>query len=379
MSDPLRQERLARAALARLGEPGDLRMTSLVTELGAVRVHESLAGERDLGGVLTDIAARLATLDPERDLDAAERLGIRLVIPGDAEWPTQLDDLAHAVPVQERGGVPLGLWVRGPLRLEQHCDSVAIVGSRSATTYGEGVAAHLGSDLAQHGVTVVSGAAFGVDQAAHRGALRGGGATIAVLACGVDRVYPLAHKALLDHLAEHGAVVSELPPGSAPTRSRFLARNRLIAALTRGTIVVEAAVRSGALNTANWADRLSRSLMAVPGPVTSAQSAGVHQLVRAGSAQLVTSGADAREILGVAGTHLLVEPRAVQRARDRLRPRDARVLEAVPVSRPAEVESIARTAGLGLIEVQSALVRLAREDFVEKLPSGWQLGEAART
>jgi len=379
MSDRLRQERLARAALARLGEPGDLRMTSLVTELGAVRVHESLAGERDLGGVLTDIAARLATLDPERDLDAAERLGIRLVIPGDAEWPTQLDDLAHAVPVQERGGVPLGLWVRGPLRLEQHCDAVAIVGSRSATTYGEGVAAHLGSDLAQHGVTVVSGAAFGVDQAAHRGALRGGGATIAVLACGVDRVYPLAHKALLDHLAEHGAVVSELPPGSAPTRSRFLARNRLIAALTRGTIVVEAAVRSGALNTANWADRLSRSLMAVPGPVTSAQSAGVHQLVRAGSAQLVTSGADAREILGVAGTHLLVEPRAVQRARDRLRPRDARVLEAVPVSRPAEVESIARTAGLGLIEVQSALVRLAREDFVEKLPSGWQLGEAART
>jgi DNA processing protein len=379
MSDPLRQERLARAALARLGEPGDLRMTSLVTDLGAIRVHESLAGERDLRGVLTDVAARLASLDPERDLDSAERLGIRLVIPGDAEWPAQVDDLAHAIPVQERGGVPLGLWVRGPQRLDQHSDAVAIVGSRSATTYGEGVASRLATDLAQHGVTVISGAAFGIDQAAHRGALGGGGVTMAVLACGVDRVYPLAHKALLDHVAQHGAVVSELPPGSAPTRSRFLARNRLIAALARGTIVVEAAVRSGALNTANWTDRLSRSLMAVPGPVTSAQSAGVHQLVRAGSAQLVTSGADAREILGVAGTHLLVEPREVQRSRDKLRPREARVLEAVPVSRPAEVESIARTAGLGLIEVQSALVRLAREDFVVRVPTGWQLGEAARS
>jgi DNA processing protein len=378
MSDVLRQERLARAALSRLGEPGDLRMTALVNDLGAVRVHEHLSGERDLRGVLTDLAARLASLDPVRDLEMADRLGIRFVIPGDPEWPAQVDDLAHAEPVQERGGVPLGLWVRGPLRLDQHRDAVAIVGSRSATTYGEGVASRLASDLAQHGVTIVSGAAFGIDKAAHRGALGGGGATIAVLACGVDRVYPLAHKALLDHLADHGAVVSELPPGSAPTRSRFLARNRLIAALTRGTIVVEAAVRSGALNTANWADRLSRPLMAVPGPVTSAQSAGVHQLVRAGSAQLVTSGADAREILGVAGTHLLVEPRALQKARDKLRPRDARVLEAVPVSRPAEVESIARTAGLGLIEVQSALVRLARDDFVEKLPAGWQLGEAAR-
>jgi DNA processing protein len=371
------QERLARVALSRLGEPGDLRMTALVTDMGAARVHEELAAERDLRGMLSEVAARLASLDPRRDLETADRLGIRFVIPGDDEWPAQVDDLAHALPVQERGGVPLGLWVRGPLRLHEHRDAVAIVGSRSATTYGEGVAAQLGTDLAGHGVTVISGAAFGIDKAAHRGALASGGASIAVLACGVDRAYPLAHKALLDHLADHGAVVSELPPGSAPTRSRFLARNRLIAALTRGTIVVEAAIRSGALNTANWADRLSRPLMAVPGPVTSAQSAGVHQLVRAGSAQLVTSGADAREILGVAGTHLLAEPRTDQRARDKLRPREARVLEAVPVSRPAAVESIARTAGLGLIEVQSALVRLAREDFVVRLPGGWQLGEAA--
>jgi DNA processing protein len=379
MSDPLLPERLARAALTRLGEPGDLRLNALVHDLGAVRVHEHLSSERDLHGVLSEIAARLASLSPERDLETAERLGIRFVIPGDPEWPSQVDDLAHAQPVQERGGKPLGLWVRGPLRLDQHRDSAAIVGSRSATTYGEGVASAIATDLAQHGICVVSGAAFGIDQASHRGALRGGGSTIAVLACGVDRAYPLAHKALLDHLSEHGAVVSELPPGSAPTRSRFLARNRLIAALTRGTIVVEAAVRSGALNTANWADRLSRPLMAVPGPVTSAQSGGVHQLVRTGSAQLITSGADALEILGVAGTHLIVEPRADQRPRDKLPTRDARVLEAVPVSRPAEVESIARTAGLGLIEVQAALVRLARQDFVIRLPLGWQLGEAARS
>src|SRR4029078_13034542 len=123
-----------------------------------------------------------------------------------------------------------------------------------------------------------------IDQAAHRGALAGGVSTVAVLACGVDRAYPAAHQRLLDHLADRGAVVSELAPGCAPTRLRFLARNRVIAALTRGTVVVEAAVRSGALNTANWANRLHRTVMGVPGPVTSAPSQGVHQLIRTGAA-----------------------------------------------------------------------------------------------
>lgn len=371
-------ERLARVALSRLGEPGDTRIAALVAELGAERLHAELVAERDLEGLQTDVAARLATSDPRRDLEAADKLGIRFVVPGDPEWPAQVDTLAHAGAVLERGGVPLGLWVRGPVRLDHLGDSVSIVGSRSATTYGEAVARSMAAEAAHSGVAVVSGAAFGIDQAAHRGSVAGGGVTVAVLAGGVDRPYPVAHTRLLDHLAAAGAVVSEVPPGGAPTRGRFLSRNRLIAALTRGTVVVEAATRSGALSTARWADRLSRTLMAVPGPVTNAQSAGCHDLVRSGAAQLVTGGGDVLELLGHSGSHLIVEERSSPRARDHLRVREQRVLDAVPVSRPASTESIARTAGLGLVQVRAALGILQRDGFIELTQQGWWLGPAGR-
>ena len=372
-------ERLARVALARLTEPGDTRTAGLVAELGATKVHQHLATERDVAGLLTDVAARLEAMDPARDLEQAERLGIRFVIPGDEEWPRALDDLAAAEPVQERGGAPLGLWVRGPLGLHELAPAVAVVGSRSATSYGADLAASIGAELARAGQTVVSGAAFGIDQAAHRGALAMGGPTVAVLACGVDRAYPTAHKSLLDHLAAGCAVVSELPPGCMPTRLRFLSRNRLIAALTGGTVVVEAALRSGALNTANWAGRLNRPLMGVPGPVTSAPSAGVHQLIRTGAATLVTSGAEVLEVVSPAGDHLLERPRGRDTPRDRLTQRHRQVLDAVPVAHDVGADSIARTAGMGLMEVRSALTRLAALDLVERSPSGWRLAEAARS
>jgi DNA processing protein len=379
MIDDRLEERLSRIALCRLTEPGDPRLTGLVSQLGAVRVHQHLADERDLDGMLADVAGRLAGLEPERELDQATRLGIRFIMPGDDEWPDQLRDLDHCGQLQERGGAPLGLWVKGPLRLDGQQDAVAVVGARSATTYGADVAAAIAADVAAAGLCVVSGAAFGIDNAAHRGALAGRGSTVAVLACGVDRAYPAAHRQLLDHLAGHGAVISELAPGCAPTKHRFLARNRIIAALARGTVVVEAAVRSGALNTANWTDRLSRRLMGVPGPVTSAQSAGVHQLIRAGAASLVTTGAEVLEQLGTAGDHALVEPRDVPRARDRLRPRDAQVLDAVPVSRPAGADSIARAAGVGLVDTQAALGRLGRDGFAVQTADGWSLGPAGRS
>jgi DNA processing protein len=378
MSDDLQAERLARAALCRLAEPGSTRMSGLVAQLGAETVYAHLLEEQEMDGVYTDVTARLRAIEPRRDLEAAQRLGIRFVIPGDVEWPAQLDDLAHCDALQDRGGSPLGLWIKGPLRLHDHADSIGIVGSRSSTTYGNDVAASLAAGLGKTGVAVISGAAFGIDQAAHRGALAGRGPTIAVLACGVDRAYPVAHKQLLDHLGDHGAVVSELAPGCAPTRARFLARNRLIAAFTRGTIVVEAAARSGALNTANWADRLSRRLMAVPGPVTSAASAGVHQLIRGGSATLVTGVDDVLEQLSPSGAHVLPELREPERSRDRLSTGDAQVLDAVPVVRPVLADSLARTAGVGLVQVQSALERLARDGFVEQVSGGWRLGPAAR-
>lgn len=378
MSDPLHEERLARAALCRLGEPGEPRLSGVVRQMGGTALYETLTEERTLDGSLTDLAARLRGLDPERELRQAGRLGIRFVIPGDDEWPSQLDDLDDCAAIQEQTGRPLGLWVRGPLRLDEIDPAVAVVGSRSATTYGVDVAGAIGSALAGQGVTVVSGAAFGIDQAAHRGALAGRGGTVAVLACGVDRPYPQAHKELIEYVAVHGAVVSELAPGCSPTRYRFLARNRVIAALCRGTVVVEAAIRSGALNTANWTDRLSRQLMGVPGSVNSAASQGVHQLIRTGAATLVTAGEEVMELVGERGVDALADQRAPVKARDRLPSRDARVLEAVPVFRPATVDAISRTAGIALLAVQSALTRLERDGFVEQDSGGWRLGRQGR-
>ena len=370
-------DRYARLALSRLGEPGDLRMAGLVAELGAERVYAELLDGRDPRGVRTDVAARLEGMEPARDLERASRAGLRWVVPGDAEWPASVDDLDGCEPLNGMGRPPLGLWVRGPIRLDELTAPVAVVGSRSATTYGTEVAAELAAGLARSGAAVLSGAAFGIDQAAHRGALAGDGPTVAVLACGVDRAYPAAHQGLLDHLAQHGAVVSELAPGCAPTRLRFLARNRIIAALSRGTVVVEAAVRSGALNTASWALRLNRPVMGVPGPVTSAPSEGVHQLIRSGAATLVTRAYDVLELTGAMGEHLAEAPRAPATARDRLTRPQRQVLEAVPLRRPAPSDSIARTAGLGLVQVRSALDGLSRRGLVEQLPTGWRLAEAA--
>lgn len=371
------EERLARVALNRLVEPGDPRVASLVADLGAIAVRDHLLAERDLQGLATDVAARLGSLEPERDLERAQRRGIRFVIPGDDEWPTALDDLSSAPAVQSRGGPPLGLWVRGPLRLDRLRTSVAVVGSRSCTTYGLQVAGDLAAGLVRAGAPVVSGAAFGIDQAAHRGALGAAGPTVAILACGVDRAYPAAARPLLDHLVETAAVIAEVPPGGAVTRYRFLARNRLIAALARGTVVVEAALRSGALHTAGWASALHRPVMGVPGSVHSGPSEGVHEVIRSGAATLVTRAADVLELVGSAGEHLVEGRRGPERPADRLTPRERQVLDAVPVLRPAAAESIARTAGIGLAEVRAALDRLTQRSLVEATPTGWRLARAA--
>lgn len=367
------EERLARLALSLVREPGDLWLTTSVTEVGGVALHDHLLGARHLRDNLRELATRLAQVDPEQELARAGRLGLRFVIPGDDEWPAQVGDLEHADPLDTMGGTPIGLWVRGPVRLDEVARSVAVVGARSATTYGADVSAEIASAVARDGWVVVSGGAFGIDVAAHRGALAAGGTTVAVLACGADRVYPQAHAEILEHIAEHGAVVSESPPGHAPFKARFLARNRLIAALTRGTVVVEAARRSGALNTATWAARLHRPLMGVPGPVTSAPSEGVHRMLRSGQATVVTSGQDVLEVVGGAGEHLAPEPRAPARAHDGLTPRLRHVLEAVPSVRPAPADSISRTAGVRLEHTQAALTELAGRGLVAPVGQGWRL------
>lgn len=373
-------ERLARVVLSRIGEPGDPRLTDLVHELGAARVHASLqaqAADRELG---EDLAERLAATDPVQELERAAAQGIRFVAPGDEEWPVVMDDLAHAPHLHERGGVPVGLWCRGPLRLDEAVEhAVAVVGSRSATTYGSEVATDISGTLARAAWTVVSGAAFGIDQSAHRGALTQRGTTVAVLACGVDRAYPAAHKSLIDYIADVGLVVSEAPPGCAPTRIRFLARNRVIAAMARGAVVVEAAIRSGALNTASWAGGLGRTVMAVPGPVTSAPSAGAHQLIRARDALLVTSGEEVLEAVGPIGTFTLADPREPESPRDRLPSRERQVLDAVPLVRAVDSSSIARTAGIAHGRTKEALLALHRAGLVEHSLGRWRVASDAES
>lgn len=366
-------DRLARVRLSRASEPGDPRVTELVLAQGAEAALARLDHEARRGAGMPP-----GEVGAEEELRRAEARGIRFVTPEDQEWPATLDDLEHAPELNDLGGVPVGLWVRGPLRLAEAVErAVAIVGSRSATTYGADQASLLAAGVAEEGCTVISGAAFGIDQAAHRGALAVRGTTVAVLACGVDRAYPQAHEALLRYLAEHALVVSETPPGGAPLRFRFLSRNRLIAALGQGTVVVEAAIRSGALNTAGWTDGLSRALMALPGPVTSAASQGVHQLIRNRGATLVTTAAEVLEALAPIGEQLPLSLRAPARRRDLLATQLRQVLEAVPVRRGVGADRIARIARLGPDVVVEALAALHTAGLVERSegPAGdrWRL------
>ncbi|MZD08527.1 DNA-protecting protein DprA [Streptomyces sp. SID5785] len=368
--------RLARARLTRVLEPGWEVAARWLREFGPVetarRIDAAAADEEGaerLPGVRAERWAGLAARardapPPERDLERAARHGARFLCPGDVDWPGQLDDLGDAR--------PLGLWVRGGPSLRMWAlRSVAVVGARACTDYGVRMAASLGGGLAERGWVVVSGGAYGIDAAAHRGALGATGATVAVLACGIDRVYPRGHTQLIDRVAEQGLVIAELPPGEHPTPSRFILRNRVIAALTRGTVVVEAAYRSGALGTARWAQRLGRHAMGVPGPVTSSVSAGVHELLRKEGA-LVTDAAEVVELVGEMG-ELAPERRGPVLARDLLPPPAARVLAAVPVHEPGAVAEIARDAGTSEDDAIGRLYELRSLGFVERHGDGWQL------
>ncbi|MCX5611943.1 MULTISPECIES: DNA-processing protein DprA [unclassified Streptomyces] len=365
-------ELLARAALTRVLEPGEERGGRWLREYGAVGLIRMLTGPEaeveapaGVGGErLAGYRRRAALADPRRDLALAAESGGRFVCPGSPEWPTQLDDLGDARPV--------GLWLRGRPNLRTWAlRSVAVVGARACTPYGAHMAQILAAGLAERGWVVVSGAAYGIDGAAHRGALASGGATAAVLACGVDVAYPRGHAGLLGRIAGQGLVLGELAPGSHPTPSRFVLRNRVIAALTRGTVVVEAAHRSGSLVTARRAQELGRFTMGVPGPATSGLSAGVHELLR-GEAVLVTDAAEVVELVGSIG-ELAPERRGPVLARDLLDPETNRVLEALPAGRPVQVEELALASGNGTDEVIGRLYELHSLGFVERQGEGWQL------
>ncbi|MEU9208445.1 DNA-processing protein DprA [Streptomyces sp. NPDC048415] len=366
-------ERMARVALAGVIEPGDEVGGRWLREFGAVEVARRLTeGGEPLPGVSgtrwEGLRGRAGRVRPEQDLARARAAGVRYICPGEPEWPAQLDDLGDARPT--------GLWVRGRPSLRIWAlRSVAVVGARACTEYGAHMAATLGAGLAERGWVVVSGGAYGVDGAAHRGALGAGGATVAVLACGVDRPYPRGHTELITRIAEQGLVVGELPPGDHPTPSRFILRNRVIAALTRGTVVVEAAYRSGALVTARAAHRLGRFTMGVPGPATSGLSAGVHELLR-GEAVLVSDAAEIAELVGDMG-ELAPDRRGPVLPRDLLEPGAGRVLAALPARAPAAAEEVARGAGTTVDDAVGRLYELRALGFVERHGDGWKLTRQA--
>lgn len=384
-----RDIRAAVAALLRIGEPGDGLLTGLVDEVGPIAVLELIravaagkssaaeaaeslssivtaaAGGGQLGEAFDRWAVRGEDAQGDRDLDAVHRLDGRLVIPSDDEWPTALSDLGSAA--------PLGLWIRGEAKLNAALQrAVAIVGARAASNYGTKCASDLAWDLAARGLTIVSGGAFGIDAAAHRAAIAREGTTIAFMAGGVDRFYPAANTELFHQVLERGAIVSETAPGMTPMRHRFLLRNRLIAASSQVTVIVEAGWRSGALNTARHALELSREVAAFPGSVYSASSTGTHRLIRDHEAELVTSCEDVIE-LTTGGERTLFDDHQSSPSDpvDDLAEREKICVNVLSVTKALDVGTVATRAGLTVPNTLSALAVLELAGLSARRESGW--------
>jgi len=367
-------EMLAWAYLSRVVEVPCAELSALVQGVGPVE-----AAERIRRGQVDDTLAQRT--EARRDIDcAAEDLEIlksrggRLVTRDDDEWPGLAFASFNGAPVRDKqqGRAPLVLWAIGPLRLDEISErAAAIVGTRASTAYGEHVAADLSAGLVEHEVAIVSGGAYGIDGAAHRAALAADGMTVAVLAGGVDVLYPAGHSALLHRIAGTGLLVSEYPPGVRPARHRFLTRNRLVAALSGATVVVEAGLRSGAASTAAWARGLGRVVCAVPGPITSSASTGCHVLLRAG-AELVTRADEVREIIGRAGELADDEPHPVD-ALDTLTDTERQVYEALPGRGTRTPDEVAVAAGLPAAAILGPLAMLEIAGLVQRQDGRWRL------
>ncbi len=382
-------DRMALVTWSAIAEPGDAIANALVGVLGPSKALEwarlaltdPVGASLDLGSVANrDLADRaLAAVerwrqrdsawDPEPHLERAEKVGARVIARGDPEWPTEVDDLG--------GAAPYCLWARGPQSIrEAWSRSIAIVGSRSSTAYGEHVAAMLAGELAEMGHVVISGGAYGIDARAHRAALAVGGVTVAVMAGGVDRLYPEGNTELLTRMLETGAIVGELPPGYAPYRSRFLTRNRIIAA-ARTTVVVEAANRSGALSTASHAAGLGRPVAAIPGPVTSAGSCGCHRLIRDG-AVLVSNARDVRDLIEPfdaareGGSEDLRQPQGLRSPQMTFTSPGHRQAYDAITRRGSTIGEVAERAGLSPMEARSALGGLLLAGSVLKEGDTWR-------
>ncbi|GAA2004956.1 DNA-processing protein DprA [Brevibacterium samyangense] len=390
-------ERLAAADLLRAAEPGDRLLAACVHAHGFERTRallgtsgadtvRTVATAAETAGMRVETATvekalgrwglRVGELDASRDLRVMARVGARILVPGDEDWPPGVNDLGL--------DAPHALWVRGPGSLAALTrGAVAVVGARAAGAYGLHVTKTLAYDLARAGRTVVSGGAYGIDAAAHEAAIAaaGGavpadgvacGGTVAFLAGGVDRFYPRENAELLRTVARSWAVASEAAPGMTAMRHRFLMRNRLIAAAADATVVVQAGWRSGALNTANRAAELLRPVAAFPGPVTNGENAGCHRLVREGAATLVTSTAEVLELVEPLLTEGSGGPvQGELRITDDMEPEEVKVFGALPVRRGSDVHSVAVRAGLDIGTTMSALAALELSGRAQLVRGGW--------
>lgn len=371
MTDPAMR---AFAYLSRVVEPPCPQLAALVARLGPVEAADRVK-RRALDDQLVRLTeARHGIDSAAEDLGVLERLGGRLVTSTDDEWPLLAFTAFAGVDTKQRPEAypPLALWVIGPARLDEVPErAAAIVGTRAATVYGEHVAGELAAGLAERDAAVVSGGAYGIDGAAHRAVLAADGFTVAVLAGGVDVSYPAGNAAVFHRIAKEGLLVTEYPPGLRPQRHRFLTRNRLVAALSGATVVVEAGARSGAANTAAWARALGRGVCAVPGPVTSSASVGCHILLRAG-ATVVTRAEDVVELIGHAGELAPDEERPSSRL-DGLPESELRVYDALPARGARTADEIAVASGLPPTQVLGPLSMLELAGLVIRQEGRWKL------
>lgn len=371
----MKDDQLAWAYLSRVVEPPSRELDRLVAEVGPVEAAEKVKRG--------DVSAHLAQLTEARreldcaadDLNVLARLGGRLLTADDDEWPYLAFTSFNGGQLQKREGGrgPMVLWVVGDAVLADVAErACSIVGTRASTSYGERVAADLGAGLAERDVAVVSGGAFGIDGVAHRAVLGADGLTVAVLAGGIDVLYPSAHSAMLRRVGEKGLLVSEYPPGVRPARHRFLTRNRLVAALSGATVVVEAGLRSGAANTASWARDLGRPVCVVPGPVTSGASSGCHVLLRETDAFLVTRVEEVVEYVGAAG-EIAPEPIRPTSPLDGLNPVELRAYDALPKRGARTLDEIAVAAGLPPTQLLGPLSSLELAGLVLRRDGRWKI------
>ena len=380
------EERLAAITWSQIAQAGDVRAVRLVARLGYHAALKALESGEDLDPAQIVAAVgwrenlqRIRNQGPYH-VNTLERMGVQVLIPSDASWPAQLNDLGDRR--------PLTLWVRGNAEARSAClagPAISIVGARAASNRGLRVSSDFSFDLAKD-FTIVSGGAFGIDAAAHRGALLARGNTIIFTAAGVDRPYPASHADLYTQVLGHsGLVISEWPLGSAPHAHRFLLRNRMIAAFSKATVVVEASVRSGALNTAREALEMGREVGAVPGPIDSPYSVGCHDLIRSG-ATLIATPAHARELANPIGSQLLLDLDSASTSsslgagaaeangapsRTGWSDEMAMVYDAVPKVQPARLESIARVAHVDLTKTRIVLSKLEVAGHVKAKDGRW--------